>query len=127
MASNTVAQKMKAFQARQKGQSEEKTLEQVNNMTLEELSQETIQFGQAKKGMSFIKAFQDHSWADWFVSHYEKSEKPQHRKFVRFVELTLDAEASADVQNQSRKTQGYQPIKENKKSHAESSEKRLST
>ena len=29
----------------------------------------------------------------WFVSNYEKSEKPAHRKFVSFVVLTLESEA----------------------------------
>ena len=98
------------------------TLEQVNQMTLEDLSRETIQFGQAKKGLSFLEAFKDHSWADWFISHYEKSDKPQHRKFIRFVELTLDAEVTTENLNRMKKTSGYPKTEKPKKSQAESSD-----
>ena len=124
MATNPVSQKMKAFQARQKNAQEQITLEQVDKMTLEELSQETVQFGTAKKGMKFEQAFADHSWAEWFVNHYEKRAKPQHRKFIRYVELVLDTDVPPQPNNQAKKTQGYLNVEKQKKgpsSHAESS------
>eukprot|EP00434_Breviolum_minutum_P045152 symbB.v1.2.040420.t1/scaffold7218.1/size12596/1 len=81
---------------------EESELEVIQWMALSDLRQERIAFGTAKKGMLFSEAFKDHSWTDWFVANYEKSKKVAHRKFVRFVELTLDEEMQKDPQNQSK-------------------------
>ena len=51
---------------------------------------EKIEFGTKMIGQTFEKAFQDSTWVQWFVSHYEGSSKMAHRKFVRYVEMRLD-------------------------------------
>ena len=71
-------------------------LEAVRWMSLQDLSQETISFGNKKIGMKFEDAFTDGAWTDWFISHYEHSPKVAHRKYIRYVELRLNAEINAE-------------------------------
>lgn len=103
MANTSVSQKMKAFQARQKGIQQEASLEEIEKMSLSELAKETVQFGTAKKGLKFGEAFKDYGWTEWFVSHYEKSQKVSHRKYIRFVELTLEEEAVTESNEKAKK------------------------
>lgn len=42
-------------------------------------------------------AFSDQGWTSWFVSHYEHSAKKEHRRFIRFVELMMEAEPTPPV------------------------------
>ena len=65
-------------------------LTEIKHMSLEELDKETIQFGKAKAGVKFAKAFEDHKWTEWFVSQYEKSDKIAHQKYIAYVEKRLD-------------------------------------
>lgn len=52
--------------------------EVLSKMTLEELASEKVMFGEAKKGCTFEKAFQDTQWAEFILSKYENSKKPEH-------------------------------------------------
>lgn len=99
---STVSQRLKGYCKENKEAQEESELEVIQWMALSDLRQERIAFGTAKKGLLFSEAFKDHSWTDWFVANYEKSKKVAHRKFVRFVELTLDEEMQKDPKNQSK-------------------------
>ena len=65
---------------------------EIKKMSLEDLEGETIQFGKAKVGVKFATAFEDHKWTDWFVAHYEKSDKVSHQKYITYVEKRLDLE-----------------------------------
>ena len=69
------------------------SLAEIQKISLQKLENETIQFGKAKLGMKFPKAFKDHKWTDRFVSQYEKSEKASQQKFIIYVEKRLDHEA----------------------------------
>lgn len=75
----------------------EALLEEVDQMTLAQLSKEVIQFGEAKAGITFPEAFKDHTWTDWFVGRYEKSTKIVHRKYIKYVELRLDEEIGPEM------------------------------
>ena len=45
--------------------------------------------GESKKGCTFEQAFQDAQWTEFILNRFEKSTKPEHRMYVRFVELKL--------------------------------------
>ena len=61
-------------------------------MSLIEMRQQIIDFGEKYRGKSYEQAFQDAVWAEWFVSTYAKSNKTAHQRFLIFVEKQLDAE-----------------------------------
>ena len=42
-------------------------------------------------GLPFDKSFQDAQWTDWFVQTYEKSPKPAHQLYIKYVEKRLSA------------------------------------
>lgn len=71
-------------------QSKDRLLE-IQKMALEELSEESINSGKAKRGMKFPQAFEDNRWTDWFVGTYEDSPKEEHQKYVVYVDQRLDA------------------------------------
>lgn len=88
----SVAQRLKSFRAMNK-EDEGVSLELVQSMSLEELSQEAIMFGKAHRGKPFPLVFDNFQpWVDWFVGTYESSTKPAHQKFIRYVELRLESE-----------------------------------
>ena len=89
----TLAQKMKARAQRAKIEDEMQSLEAFQRMPLSEMKQLTVDFGEKYRGQSYLKAFQDTQWSEWFVSTYSKSTKTTHQKFLAFVEKQLDAEA----------------------------------
>lgn len=95
--SKSVAARMRQYHQAQKKQQTGDQLEEIEQMTLQDLAKETITFGQAHRGENFAEVFQNHSWVDWFTSCYEKSTKPAHRKFIRYVELRLDAELDQEI------------------------------
>lgn len=97
----SVAQRLKSFWAMNK-EDEGVSLELVQSMSLEELSQEAIMFGKAHRGKPFPLVFDNFQpWVDWFVGTYESSTKPAHQKFIRYVELCLESEVPT-VQHQQR-------------------------
>lgn len=95
---SSVSQRFKTFQKDRKSEQNEHDLAAVQAMTYEELCLEKIAFGKSKVGMSFEEAFADGGWTDWFISNYEHSPKVSHQKFIRYVELRLDAEIQAETQ-----------------------------
>lgn len=67
-------------------------------MTKEELATEKIEFGQAKRGVTFAAAFQDIAWTEMIITRYQNSSKPEHLTYLRFVELMLaDMPATSQV------------------------------
>lgn len=91
----SVAARLKAFRKSENQVKTEVDLEAIHQMTLEELELEHICFGQAMLGKSFPEAFEDGKWTDFFVSKYEKSENPAHRKYVEYVIKRLDKEINS--------------------------------
>lgn len=64
------------------------SLEAFRKIPLSEMNQLTVDFRDKYRGQSYLKAYQDSRWAEWFVSTYTKSSKPAHQKFLIFVEAT---------------------------------------
>lgn len=61
-------------------------------MSLSEMRQQIIDFGEKYRGKTFEQAFQNTMWAEWFVLTCAKSNKTAHQRFLIFVEKQLDAE-----------------------------------
>ena len=89
---SSLAQRMKARAQKASLEEDVQSLEAFRKMPLSEMKQLTVDFGDKYRGQSYLKAFQDSRWAEWFVSTYTKSNKPAHQKFLIFVEKQLDAE-----------------------------------
>lgn len=102
MASKSVSMRYKAYL---KARAPEEATKPVEEMTLAELEKETIAFGEAMKGKSFPAAMADNGWTDFILSRYGNSEKPAHKKFVRYVNLKLDLEGfdEKEVKSASKK------------------------
>lgn len=97
----SVSQRLKTFRAQTQSQQEEMSLEEIKTLTLEDLNQEVIKFGKAHRDKPFALVFENFQpWVDWFVGYYEKSPKPEHQKFIRYVELRLDSDLPHNLQSQ---------------------------
>ncbi|CAL1173706.1 unnamed protein product [Cladocopium goreaui] len=65
-------------------------VEDLSHLSLEELSGETLAFGQKHHGKTFAEAWMDQEWVRFMVTRYSQSTKSAHRRFLRYVELKLD-------------------------------------
>lgn len=78
-------------------------------MSLQELGQVTISFGQAKLGQTFQEVLtEDPGYVKWFVGRYEKEKKyPEHVPFLTFIRRTveeLENQESKENKKQSEKS-----------------------
>eukprot|EP00435_Cladocopium_sp_Y103_P072573 s12_g40.t1 len=64
--------------------------ESLEHLTLEQLSGETIGFGQKHQGHTMLEAWEDQEWVQFMISRYQGSTKDTHRRFLRFVELMVE-------------------------------------
>ena len=63
-----------------------KALQELKQMTLEEMGELTIQFGTKVVGRTYLDVVQhETSWTKWFVEHMMASPKPEHQSFILFV------------------------------------------
>ena len=92
----SVVQKMKNHVMRVKESEEQSQVENTKKMTLEEMSKMKVSFGEKHRGSTFEMAFKDVKWAEWFVSTYWQSTKPEHVQFIQYVERQLDTDALND-------------------------------
>ena len=92
IAMPTLAQQLRAFN---KSQKEQISKEVVKTMTLAELANEKITFGESKKGMTYAKAFEDVQWTEFIVNRFENSDKPEHMMYVQYVRLRLESMPSS--------------------------------
>ena len=83
---STLAAQFKALRKESKAEADREVL---SKMSLEELANEKVAFGEAKKGCTFEKAFQDTQWTEFILNKYETSKKPEHQMYVKFVELKM--------------------------------------
>jgi len=68
----------------------ETPLPDISKHTMEELGEMTIQFGNTHVGKKFKTMWTDEQpWITWFVKHYPRSEKLDHRLVLRYVELKI--------------------------------------
>lgn len=63
----------------------------VDHLTLEELSSEVVTFGQKFNGRTFEDTWQDQEWIQFMINRYQKSQKESHRRFMKYVELKVEA------------------------------------
>ena len=63
----------------------------LSHLTLEDLSAEIVTFGQKYLGCHFRDTWEDQEWVQFMVSRYSKSTKESHRRYLRYVELKVEA------------------------------------
>jgi len=80
-------------------QASSEAVEQVMEMSLEELRECRIEFGKAHMNKLFKEMVNEDRYLTWFAENYRHSQKICHMKFLRFIELHLD-----DVENQKNQT-----------------------
>ena len=85
MAMSTLAQRLNRLQMPVQVE-----VEDLSHLSLEELSVETLSFGQKHAGKTFAEAWMDQEWVKFMVTRYSQSTKSAHRRFLRYVELMLD-------------------------------------
>ena len=78
-------------------------------MTLEELETEKIRFGESKKGVTFKEAFNDAGWTELILTRFEKSEKPEHMMYVRYVARRMKQDHNK-VKASTKATSGRVPV-----------------
>ena len=89
---SSLVQRMKARSQKTSLAETQQETAKFQQMSLIEMRQQIIDFGEKYRGKSYEQAFQDAVWAEWFVSTYAKSNKTAHQRFLIFVEKQLDAE-----------------------------------
>ena len=65
-------------------------LTDLSGLTLEQMSQEKITFGQKHLGHTFETAWEDQQWINFMVSKYSSSTVLSHRKLMKFIELKVE-------------------------------------
>ena len=86
---SSLASQFKAFNKACKSANQTANRDALQTMTLEELETEKIAFGEAKKGVMFKDAFLDDRWTEFILTRFEKSDKPEHLMYVRYVSLRM--------------------------------------
>ena len=72
-------------------------------MTLEELGQSVITFGEAKKGQTYEKVLQgDQSYVTWFTTKFAHSQKYHHRRFLFYVQKFVEQAETIQVTAQPK-------------------------
>lgn len=96
--------RLKAVQAVQ----EQEVQSSLDHLTLPELENKVISFGEAHMGHTFSQAWADQEWVKFMTSRYRKSSKESHMRFLKYVELRIEA-AEAEMQQRPMmpKAQGY--------------------
>lgn len=65
--------------------------EDIGSWTMDMLQHETVAFGTKHVNRTFEDVWNmDQGWVGFVVQRFSKSEKMEHKKFIRFVELKLD-------------------------------------
>ena len=78
--------RLKAVQSMQ----EQEVRADLNHLTLEELENEVVSFGEAHMGHTYAEAWSDQEWVKFMTSRYRKSSKEAHMRFLRYVELKIE-------------------------------------
>ena len=68
-------------------------LQEFMKLSWTEMCNCKIDFGKAHAGKSYLTAWHmEPTWVRWIVKTYESSEKPEHRRFLKFVEMMIEME-----------------------------------
>lgn len=84
--------------------SEKKTIQedQLHQMSLPQLAEMTISFGQTKLGQKYGEVINtDPRYCRWFLGKYGDSQKMEHRTFVRFLRLWIERKELEQKQQNS--------------------------
>ena len=96
--------RLKAVQAVQ----EQEVKNDLEYLTLADLENEVVSFGEAHLGQTYTQAWSDQEWVKFMTARYQKSTKESHMKFLRFVELKIEMmEAEMNQRPMKPKTQGH--------------------
>ena len=76
------AMTQKKNQVAQEQNLQEKSMEELGNMT--------VLFGQAKLGLKFSEVKEDASYCKWFLRKWGDSEKAEHRALIRYLQLWIE-------------------------------------
>jgi hypothetical protein len=72
-------------------QTQENQEQALKKMSFEELSQQTILFGEAKKGQKFGQVVQkDPTYCRWFLKKWGNSLKAEHRMFCQYLRMWVE-------------------------------------
>lgn len=72
-------------------------LTDLSHLSLTDLEQEKVSFGQKHLGHTFSQAWEDQQWINFMVSKYAESKVMSHRRLIRFVELKVEAHEAAQA------------------------------
>ena len=72
-------------------------LTHLSHLSLTDLEQEKVSFGQKHLGHTFSQAWEDQQWINFMVSKYAESKVMSHRRLIRFVELRVEAHEAAQA------------------------------
>lgn len=69
----------------------EQELPDLSHLTLMDLQDKVVSFGDKHKGKKFAQVWlEDQAWVTFMCTRYSKSRKADHRVFLRFVELKIE-------------------------------------
>ena len=63
----------------------------VDHLTLEELQNEVVTFGQKHTGSTFEDTWTDQEWVHFMINRYSKSQKESHKRYLKYVELKIES------------------------------------
>ena len=69
----------------------EPTQHDFSHLSLQQLEETQIDFGQSHVGKKYQEMWQSHQdWVAWFTNRYEKSGKKSHQKFLHYVQIKVE-------------------------------------
>eukprot|EP00434_Breviolum_minutum_P032343 symbB.v1.2.028601.t2/scaffold3045.1/size120917/6 len=104
--STTLADRFKKVRDQEK---EEDTLARLNAMSMQQLQELPIRFGQAKLGTPFHEVVHnDPGYCQWFLGLYGESKNPKHMEFVHYLRLYIERMEleNAESANEEEKPSG---------------------
>lgn len=96
-------------------QNQENQEQALKKMSFEELGQQTILFGEAKKGQKFGQVVQkDPTYCRWFLKKWGNSLKAEHRMFCQYLMMWVERkEATLGLENPEEPQTGNFPASSN--------------
>ena len=69
----------------------EPTKHDFSHLSLQQLEETKVDFGQSHLGKKYKEMWQGHQdWVAWFTNRYEKSGKESHQKFLHYVQIKVE-------------------------------------
>ena len=87
----------------------QETVEQILTMKFADLKDCTIQFGKTHVGRTYESMMTETKYMMWFAETYKHSKKPQHVKFLRFIQLMVEDMEKKHVENKAKSKAAPKP------------------